>query len=111
MNITGVETIPLALPGARPRVSLSDPHPPQTTAVVAVRLRTDAGAVGLGFTAAATAGRALRVLVEGEFAPLVIGEDPTENERLFAKAQGRFRAVGWGGLAARAYAAIDMALW
>jgi L-talarate/galactarate dehydratase len=111
MTITGVETIPLALPVARPRVSLSDPQPPQTTTLIAVRLRTDAGAVGLGFTAAPNGSRALRALVEGELGPLVVHEDPTESERLFAKAQGRCRAAGWAGLAARAYAAIDIALW
>jgi L-alanine-DL-glutamate epimerase-like enolase superfamily enzyme len=111
MNITGVETIPLALPIARPRVSLSDPRPPQTVAFVAVRVRSDTGAVGLGFTASPSAGRAVRALVEGEFAPLVVGEDPTETERLLAKAQGRLRSAGWAGLAARAYAAIDIALW
>jgi L-talarate/galactarate dehydratase len=111
MNITGVETIPLALPVARARVSLAEPRPPQTVAFVAVRVRTDSGAVGLGFTAAPNAGRTLRTLVEAEFARLVVGEDPTETERLFAKAQARFRSAGWPGLAARAYAAIDIALW
>src|SRR5262245_58363729 len=111
MKITGVETIPLALPVARPRVSLADPRPPQSVAFVAVRLQTASGAVGLGFTASPNAGRALRTLIEGELAPLVVGEDPTETERLFAKAQGRFRSAGWPGLAARAYAAIDIGLW
>jgi L-alanine-DL-glutamate epimerase-like enolase superfamily enzyme len=111
MNITGVETIPLALPVARPRVSLSDPQPPQSMTLIAVRLQTDSGIVGLGFTASPIAGRALRAVVEAEFAPLVVGEDPTEGDRLFAKAQARLRTAGWGGLAARAYAAIDIALW
>lgn len=111
MLITGVETVPLGIPAPRPRVSLSDPQPAQTTAFVAVRLRTDAGAVGLGFTSSPVAGRGLRTVVETEFAPLVTGEDPTESERLFAKAQARVRAAGWAGLAARAYAAIDIAVW
>ena len=111
MNITGVETIPLALPAPRPRVSLADPRPPQTVAFIAVRVQTDSGAIGIGFTASPNAGRTLRTLLEGELAPLVVGEDPTETERLFAKAQARFRMAGWAGLAARAYAAIDIALW
>ena len=110
MNITRVETIHLALPAARARVSLTDPAPAPTT-VVAVRLHTDTPHVGLGFTAALVGGAAVRSLLEADLAPLVVGEDPTETERLFAKAQGRCRAAGWAGLAARAYAAIDIALW
>jgi L-alanine-DL-glutamate epimerase-like enolase superfamily enzyme len=111
MKITRVESFQLALPVARPRVSLAGPRPPATTAMVAVRVYTDTEHVGLGFTTAPVAGRALRELIDTELAAVVVGEDPTETERLFAKAQGKLRAAGWAGLAARAYSAIDIALW
>ena len=110
MNITRVETIPLALPAVRSRVSLTDPAPPPT-AFVAVRLHTDTPHVGLGFTTTPVGGRALQVLLDSDLAPLMLGEDPAVTERLFAKAQARFRSTGWGGLAARAYAAMDIACW
>jgi L-talarate/galactarate dehydratase len=110
MNITRVETIPLLLPAVRARVSLTDPVPPPT-AFVAVRLHTDTPHVGLGFTTTPVGGRALPMLLDADLAPLVLGEDPADTERLFAKTQARFRSTGWGGLVARAYAAIDIALW
>jgi L-alanine-DL-glutamate epimerase-like enolase superfamily enzyme len=110
MNITRVETILLSLPATRARVSLTDPQP-TPTALVAVRLHTDDDHIGLGFTTASAASKVIRALIDSELGPLVVGEDPIENERLLSKAQGRFRAMGWAGLAARAYAAIDIALW
>ena len=66
---------------------------------------------GLGFTSAPVAGASIATLIEKELTPLVVGEDANDNERHFARASARFRSAGWGGLAARAYAAIDIALW
>src|SRR5204862_7767476 len=98
MNITRVETIHLALPAARTRVSLTDPAP-VPTGFVAVRLHTDTPHVGLGFTTTPVGAVAVRNLLDTDLAPLVVGEDPTESERLLGKAQGRFRSAGWAGLA------------
>jgi L-alanine-DL-glutamate epimerase-like enolase superfamily enzyme len=111
MKITRVETAHLALPHARGRVSLTHPQPANSTSVIAVTLHTDSELTGLGFTSSGVAGTSLATLVQQELAPLVVGEDAHDSERLFVKASGRFRAAGWGGLAARAYAAIDIALW
>jgi L-talarate/galactarate dehydratase len=110
MNITRVETILLSVPAIRSRVSLSNPQPAPVS-MVAVRLHTDTEHVGLGFTASPVAGRTLRGLVDGELAPLIVGENPNDNERVLGKAQVRFRATGWAGLVARSHAAIDIALW
>jgi L-alanine-DL-glutamate epimerase-like enolase superfamily enzyme len=67
---------------------------------------------GLGLTYVLGAGAAVvRALIDGELAQLVVGEDPRHTDRLLAKAEARFRAVGFAGLVARAYAAIDIALW
>src|SRR5437763_2303925 len=111
MNITRVETLLQTVPAARSRVSLSDPKPAASTLVVAVRLHTDTKHVGLGFTTSPIAGPVLRSLIDTELSPLVVGEDANDTERLFARAQNRFRSSGWPGLASRAYAAIDIALW
>src|SRR5688572_16426886 len=109
MKITRVETVPLALPVPRARVSLADPQLPQSTPLIAVRLQTDDGQAGLGFTTTPIGASALHALIAGELSAIVSGEDAIDTERLFARAQGRFRAAGWAGLAARAYAAIDIA--
>lgn len=111
MTITRVETFLLTVPEARSRVPLSDSKPPAPTSVVAVQLHTDSNHVGLGFTTSPAAGPALRSLIDTELSPLVVGEDPNDTERHFARARNRFRAPGWRGLASRAYAAIDIALW
>jgi L-alanine-DL-glutamate epimerase-like enolase superfamily enzyme len=115
MRITRLTTdhfrVPLGKPG---RVPLTDPKPPAPDAVdlLLVRLETDAGVAGLGFTYhAGPAAAAVRSLVDAELSPLVAGEDPRDTDRLLARVEERFRAVGFAGLAARAYAAIDIALW
>src|SRR5262245_25130609 len=111
MIITRVETILLSLPTTRSRISLTDRQAASPTGVVAVRLHTDGDHVGLGFTTASIAGPVVRSLLDHELAPLVVGEDPNDNERLVSKSQLKFRGTGWAGLVARAYAAIDIALW
>ncbi len=111
MNITRLETIQLNLPATRGRVSLSHPKPATSMSAIAVRVHTDRPHVGLGFTLSDVAGTAIRNLIEAELSPLVVGEDANDTERLYARCQARFRSTGWTGLASRAYAAIDIALW
>jgi L-alanine-DL-glutamate epimerase-like enolase superfamily enzyme len=110
MKITRVEALAISLPAARGRISLTEPAPAPAAAVL-VRVHTDTPHVGIGFTTAPVAGKVVVSLIEDEFGPLVAGEDPATTDWLFTKAQGRFRTTGWGGLAARAYAGIDIALW
>ena len=114
MKITGLQTSHLRLPLGRSRLSLTDPAParPDVVDVLLVRLDTDAGLQGLGFTAVVgLGGAALRSLLENDLPSLVVGEDPLAQERLLAKVRHRARGAGWSGLLARAYAAIDIAIW
>ncbi len=115
MKLTRLTTDRLRIPFPKPaRVSLTDPTPaaPDAIDVVLVHLETDTGVTGLGFTYTLGAGgAALRALIDTELSPVVLGEDPRDTDRLLARAEARFRAVGFGGLAARAYCAIDIALW
>jgi L-alanine-DL-glutamate epimerase-like enolase superfamily enzyme len=115
MKLTKLTAEPVRVPLGKPsRIPLSDPKPAGVTAVdaVLVHLETDAGISGLGFTYLLGPGAAtVRSLIEGELTPLVLGEDPRDTDKLFAKAEAHFRSVGFAGLAARAYSAVDVALW
>ena len=115
MKLSRLTTDYLRVPLGKPtRVSLTDPKPaaPDAVDVVLVHLETDTGVTGLGFTYTSGAGgAALRALIDTELAHVVAGEDPHDTDRLLSRAEARFRQVGFGGLAARAYCAIDIALW
>jgi galactonate dehydratase len=74
-----------------------------------VRVHTDAGVIGLGetYAAAATAEAALHE----SLAPVLLGEDARDINRLW---QRMFQAVsyhGWAGAEMRALSAVDLALW
>ena len=110
MNITRVETIHLALPaGPVARLAVRPDH--GLTAVVAVRLHTDTAHVGLGFTTATVAGRPCSA-DRHRIGPAGRRRRP---ERARSDTSPRLR-IGFGSPAgrdwrARAYAAIDIALW
>jgi L-alanine-DL-glutamate epimerase-like enolase superfamily enzyme len=108
MRITRLESHLLRIPLERPIA------PPDTAPVVAlfVLLDTDTGHRGLGFAWALNGGgRALRAVADDDLAPLVVGEDPLDHERLAAKVYWRLQGIGRLGLVAQAYSAIDLALW
>src|SRR5262249_2470008 len=44
-------------------------------------------------------------------APILIGEDPAKTDWLFVRAAAELEGIGFPGLAARAYAGVDFALW
>jgi L-alanine-DL-glutamate epimerase-like enolase superfamily enzyme len=56
-------------------------------------------------------GRALKAVADDDLAPLVVGEDPLDTERLAVKVFWRLQGIGRLGLVAQAYSAIDLALW
>src|SRR5262252_5677611 len=105
MRITKLTSDHLRVPLPKSvRVPLTDPKPaaPDAIDLILVHLETDAGVVGLGFTYLAGPGAAVvRALIDTELSTLVAGEDPRDTDRLFAKAEGHFRGVGFAGLAAR----------
>src|SRR5262249_40021997 len=114
MKITRVETDLLRVPLPRP-VSLpasQDPRSATSAEVVLVRLLTDGGPDGLGFAhALGGGGAAVRSLIDTVIADVVTGEDPTRTEWLYLRAWAALEPVGFAGVAARAYAAMDFALW
>jgi L-alanine-DL-glutamate epimerase-like enolase superfamily enzyme len=100
--------MPLPRPCALPRAESGGPLPPESIAVLLVRLETDDGLTGLGFvhdlTPNGCQGRLGLGTVETVLGPRVIGADPRLRERLFARlhheSPGNF-----------ALAAVDIALW
>src|SRR5262249_10698745 len=115
MRITQLESHLLRLPLTRP---ISAPHDGAPGGrldhvyLLLVYLDTDTGHRGLGFAYALQGGgRALKVIADDDLAPLVVGEDPLDHERLAAKAYWRLQSVGRRGLVAQAYSAVDLALW
>lgn len=114
MKITRVETDLLRVPLPRP-VALpasQDPRSVSAAEVVLVRLLTDGGPDALGFAyTLGGGGAAVRSLVDTVIADIVTGEDPARTEWLYLRAWAHLEALGFAGLAARAYAAADFALW
>lgn len=78
---------------------------------IAVRIHTNTGLQGLGFTRSSLAGDAVARIIEGPLTDAILKENPLEAERLFHRIEKRFHGAGFHGLVARAYAAIDIALW
>lgn len=115
MRITQLESHLLRLPLARPISSGGSNESGSRldhVFLLIVYLDTDAGHRGLGFAyTIGGGGRALKVIVDDDLAPLVIGEDPLDHERLGSKVLGRLQSIGRTGLVAQAYSAVDLALW
>jgi L-alanine-DL-glutamate epimerase-like enolase superfamily enzyme len=109
MPITRVTTdllhVPLPRPRALPRADDPDAGSPaaDTLPVLLVHLDTDTGLRGLGFAYARTGGRALQAAVADDLAPLLVGGDPRQHERL-ARLLPR-------DVSAAARAAVDLAVW
>src|SRR5271157_362426 len=115
MRITRLESHLLRLPLERPITPLDEAGRGAVldhVFALLVHLDTDAGQRGFGFAYALQGGgRALKVLADDDLAPLLIGEDPLDHERLAAKVYWRLQGIGRRGLVAQAYSAVDLALW
>jgi L-alanine-DL-glutamate epimerase-like enolase superfamily enzyme len=115
MLITSLTTDHLRIPlGKASRIPLTGVRltAPESVDLLLVNLKTDDGTDGLGFTYLLGPGAsAVRSLIHAELASLVKGRDPRDTDVLLSLVESRFRGVGFAGLAARAYSAIDIALW
>jgi len=82
-------------------------------AVVTVRIRTQDGAEGMGYTytVGKTGGAAVRAHLERDVRPWLLGEDPRRVERLWQKMWSGLHYAGRGGAACFAVSAVDVALW
>jgi len=100
MRITGVETIHL-----RRGVTLHA----GSIQWLWVRIHTDSGLTGLGETYPHP--EAEKAVVEQSLAPVLLGRDPSQIDRLWADMLQAVSFSGWAGAEMRAISAVDIALW
>jgi L-alanine-DL-glutamate epimerase-like enolase superfamily enzyme len=80
--------------------------------LITVRVNTDSGEEGVGFTyTTGVGGGAILSLIERELTPLLVGSEEERIEQLWEKMWWRLHYVGRGGLVSFAISAIDIALW
>lgn len=114
MRITRLDSHLLNLPLERPVITADEARPGTPldhVFLLVTQLDTDAGLRGLGFAWSFGGGRALLAVAQDDLAPLVVGEDPLDHERLAARVGWRLQGVGRRGLVMQAYSAVDLALW
>jgi len=74
-----------------------------------VRIYTDEGLIGLGETYPFP--EAEKAIVHNQLAPILLGRDSSQIDRLWADMHLAISYSGWAGAEMRAISAIDMALW
>lgn len=114
MRISRVDCELLHVPLSRPRASPMEASGGRLNHIVALlaHVNTADGLTGLGLAyALQTSGRAMLATLVDDLAPLVVGEDARDHERLASKVYWRTQTVGRRGLVQQAYSAIDVALW
>jgi galactonate dehydratase len=74
-----------------------------------VRIHTDTGLVGLGETYPFPEAEA--AVVHRSLAPVLLGQDPSRIDRLWADMLLAVSYAGWAGAEMRAISAVDIALW
>ena len=115
-RISEVRTELLRMPLPRPMQSGSSSGkkggPVSHINMPVVFITTDDGARGLGYAWSLLGGAtATRCVLKDDIAPLLIGEDALDHERLWHKLYKRLQSVGRHGLVTQAQAAVDLALW
>jgi galactonate dehydratase len=74
-----------------------------------VRIHADTGAYGLGETFPAPDSE--KAVILSDYAPVLLGRDPRDIERLWLDLFTHVQFRGWGGAEIRALSAVDVALW
>lgn len=113
-TITAVRTRVASVPLDRGSVRWSTVELAGNIDYVLVDIETDTGAAGWGFTVNSPYGNSARFIVaaiEELLAPVLVGSNPVEIERLWAEMWGQTLMLGRRGAVARAISAIDVALW
>lgn len=104
-------TLPLKGAISDAKVLTGRQKPLRDVAFLFAEIRTEAGLEGVGFSYSKRAGGAGQFAHAREVAPELIGEDPSDIQRIWTKLVWAGASVGRSGLAVQAVAAFDIALW
>ena len=115
MKITAIETFIMHVPVSQNLIGDST-HTITHWGMPGVRIMTDAGLVGYGYTgthADLPTDKLITAIIADVFGPMLIGSDPTQVRHLHRKLERSSVNiwVGRGGLTQMALSAIDIALW
>ncbi len=90
--------------------SLRNPDPRrEAVALVVVEIETDEGLTGLGSVGGFPVGAA--TIIERQFAPLLVGTDPTDIESHWERCYTSLNRQGQRGTGVMALSGVDLALW
>jgi L-alanine-DL-glutamate epimerase-like enolase superfamily enzyme len=115
MKITRLETFILHVPVTGGGIA-DGRHQVKRWGAPGVRIHTDAGLIGTGYTgthAHLPTDRAITLCIEEAYGPLLLGADPREVQHLWTRLQKSppLQWIGRAGITHLAHAAIDVALW
>jgi L-talarate/galactarate dehydratase len=103
--------LPLAAPVSDAKVLTGRQKPLTEIAFLFAEIRAESGLEGVGYSYAKRAGGPGQYAHAVQIAPELIGEDPSDIQRIWTKLVWAGASVGRSGLAVQAIAAIDIALW
>jgi L-alanine-DL-glutamate epimerase-like enolase superfamily enzyme len=103
--------LPLAAPISDAKVLTGRQRPLTSVSMLFAEIRTAEGWEGVGYTYSKRAGGHGQFAHAREIAPELIGEDPSDIQRIWTRLVWAGASVGRSGLATQAVAAIDIALW
>jgi D-arabinonate dehydratase len=109
MEITEVESVPIAIPLETPVSFATRTVRYRDHAVTFVR--TDTGHEGVGYTLGYESADLIADAVNDTLAPMVEGEDPRDTERLYRRMFDGTVQVGRRGAFLRAISTVDIGLW
>lgn len=114
-RITGITlssvTLPLKTAISDAKVLTGRQRPMTEVAFLFAEICTESGFAGVGFSYSKRAGGPAQFAHAREVAPDLIGEDPSDIQRLWTKLVWAGASVGRSGASTQAIAAIDVALW
>jgi L-talarate/galactarate dehydratase len=109
--VLSLVAVPLAQPISDAKVLTGRQKPLTAVSMLFAEIETEQGHAGVGYTYSKRAGGPGQYAHAREIAPEIIGEDPSDIQRIWTKLMWAGASVGRSGLATQAIAAIDIALW
>ncbi|MDP3062102.1 MAG: mandelate racemase/muconate lactonizing enzyme family protein [Chloroflexota bacterium] len=110
MKIARVDVALYRIPAEKPRVDAIQSV--EAVEMPVVEVTTDSGLTGVGFTyTIGKGGPAVASFIQHDLAPLALGEDPLNTERVWQKLWWGTHWVGRGGVSSLGISAVDIALW